>query len=200
MNKLLIVVLVYGDVAKLLPETDPAGAYESEPVITELFKSYEDDQARKLVKEFDQKVNSLKFQNGAGAKSVEIPETDAFVQGGVALPTRENHGGFENDAGGAPKCSDPTERARTRVLSRACLNQFWVRQRSAVEQVLSFLQKSYKVNVAMVTMIGSHQQFHVCELGLGVSAIPRCQSFCAWTVQNKYVQRSKRGAPSIFEG
>ena len=71
--KLLIVVLVYGDVATLLPETDPA---ESEPIITELFKSYEDDQARKLVQEFDQKVNSLKFQNGAGAKSVEIPETD----------------------------------------------------------------------------------------------------------------------------
>ena len=33
-------VPVYGDVAKLLPETDPA---ESEPIITELFKSYEDE-------------------------------------------------------------------------------------------------------------------------------------------------------------
>ena len=144
-------------------------------------------------------MNSEKFQAEQGATEIEIP-AEAHVQGGIELPTRERHEGYTETTGGAPKSPDPMEKARTRILSRECLNSFWVRQRAPVEQVLSFLQKSYKVNVAMVTMIGSNQQFHVCELGLGVSAIPRCQSFCAWTVQNKYVKRHKRGTPTIFDG
>ena len=85
---------------------------------------------------------------------------------------------------------EPLGRAESREAMVEAIDGFWDRIQEHLDQVLDFLTSKYSSKFGMVNIISHDIQHHKSMINVSVESIPRCQSFCAWVIENKLLHKA----------